>query len=144
MCFYSWICKHAIYCGVAMATGYSINRFQLSIKDTHWVFNGGHCSVGLVSQRSGGGGGIVRLCLAEQQGDVIHQKQVRATVKCWTDIQSLPLLWGWEGAKETAATFFCRIDIGRKLILALRFFKFYVALISWWRIINDTYSLKHK
>lgn len=105
MYFHSWICTYVIYCGVAMATGYSINRFQLSIKDTHWEFNGGHCSVRLVSQRSTGGGGIVRLHLAEQEGDVIHQKQVTATVKCWKDIQSLPLLWGRVGAKETAATF---------------------------------------
>lgn len=56
MYFHSWICTYAIYCGVAMATGYSINRVQLSIKDTHWEFNGGHCSGGLVSQRSSGGG----------------------------------------------------------------------------------------
>lgn len=54
--------------------------------------------MGLVSQRSRRGLGIVRLHLAEWEGDVIHQKQVTATVKCWKDIQSLRLLWGdeWE------------------------------------------------
>lgn len=58
MYFHSWICTYVIYCGVAMATGYSINRFQLSIKDTHREFNGGHCSAGSVSQSSSGGGGL--------------------------------------------------------------------------------------
>lgn len=49
--FHSWICTYVIYCAISMAAGLSINRFQLSIKDMHWEFNGGHCSVGLVSQR---------------------------------------------------------------------------------------------
>lgn len=64
----------------------------------------------LVSQRSSGGGGgdwvgAVRLHLAGQQGDVIHQKQAIAAVTCWKDIQCLSL-WEQEGAKEARATFF--------------------------------------
>lgn len=102
---HSWIFTYIIYCGVAMTTGDTINRVQLSIKDTHWEFNGGHCSVRSVSQKSNGGGGTVWLHLAEWEGDVIHQKQVTATAKCWKDIQSLPYLWWRVGAKETAATF---------------------------------------
>lgn len=38
-------------------------------------------------------GGTVWLHLAEQEGDVIHQKRVTATVKCWKDIW--PLVGGW-------------------------------------------------
>lgn len=90
--------------------GYRLKALRDSscqLKDTHWGFNGGYCSVGLVSQRStrGGGGGGLWLHLAEREGDVIHQKQVTATVKCWKDIQSRPLLWGRTGVQETATTF---------------------------------------
>lgn len=103
MYFHSWICTYVIHCAISMAVSLSINRFQLSIKDMHWEFNGGHCSVGLVSQRGRReGGGVVWLRLAEREGDVIHQKQVTATVKCWKDIQSLPLLWGMSGSQTAA------------------------------------------
>lgn len=90
---------YVIYCGVVIATGLCINRFQLSIKDMRSEFNGRHCSVGSVSQRSTGGRGTPWPYLAGQEGHVRHQNHVTATVKCWKGIQPLPLLWGQAGAK---------------------------------------------
>lgn len=53
--------------------------------------------------------------LAVQEGDVIHQKQDTVTVKCWKDIQSLPLC-GDEREPKKLQLLFCRIDICSKLV----------------------------